>query len=88
MGLLVIINLIKTIVNSQYFYQFALIGLRIRSALTSALFRKAFDVGPKGRKDITGQKKYLFSFAYRPNLLHKIKQTLTMNSIKLVLIST
>ena len=41
MVLLVVLNLIKTIMNSQYFYGLGLIGLRIRSALTSALFKKA-----------------------------------------------
>ena len=53
MTLLVVLNLIKTIMNSQYFYGLGLIGLRIRSALTSALFKKALILGPSARKELT-----------------------------------
>ena len=53
MILLVVLNLIKTIMNSQYFYGLGLIGLRIRSALTSALFKKALILGPSARKELT-----------------------------------
>ena len=48
---LVGINLIKTILNSQYFLEQMLIGLRIRAAMTSALFRKALRLSSKSRKE-------------------------------------
>ena len=55
MILLVALNLIKTILQSQYFYGLGLIGLRIRSALTSALFQKALILGPTARKELTSK---------------------------------
>ena len=48
---LVGINLIKTILNSQYFITQQLIGLRIRAAMTSALFRKSLKLSSKSRKE-------------------------------------
>ena len=48
---LVGINLIKTILNSQYFMTQQLIGLRIRAAMTSALFRKSLRLSSKSRKE-------------------------------------
>ena len=54
MTLLVSVNLTKTILDSQYFYKMGLVGLRMRSALTSALYRKALLLGPAARKDLTG----------------------------------
>lgn len=54
MALLVVINLVKTVLQSQYFYQLGLVGLQMRSALTSMLFRKALLVGPSARKNLTG----------------------------------
>ena len=53
-ALLVGVNLLNTILNSQYFYKMGLVGLQIRSALTSALYRKALLLGPAARKDLTG----------------------------------
>ena len=61
MILLVVLNMIKTIMNSQYFYGLGLIGLRIRSALTSALFKKALILGPSARKELTSNYE-LYSF--------------------------
>ena len=61
MILLVVLNMIKTIMNSQYFYGLGLIGLRIRSALTSALFKKALVLGPSARKELTSNYE-LYSF--------------------------
>ena len=54
MTLLVGVNLLNSILNSQYFYKLGLVGLRMRSALTSALYRKALLLGPASRKDLTG----------------------------------
>jgi ATP-binding cassette subfamily C (CFTR/MRP) protein 1 len=48
---LVGINLIITILNSQYFLEQMLIGLRIRAAMTSALFRKSLRLSSKSRKE-------------------------------------
>ncbi len=53
-ALLVGVNLLNTLLNSQYFYKLGLVGLRMRSALTSALYRKALLLGPAARKDLTG----------------------------------
>ena len=61
MTLLVVLNLIKTIMNSQYFYGLGLIGLRIRSALTSALFKKALILGPSARKELTSNYDLFFA---------------------------
>ena len=58
MVLLVGVNLVNTILNSQYFYKLGLVGLRMRSALTSALYRKALLLGPASRQDLTGA--YMF----------------------------
>ena len=54
MALLVLVNIVETILNSQYQYKMALVGLRMRSALTSALYRKALLLGPASRKNLTG----------------------------------
>ena len=53
-ALLVGVNLINSILNSQYFYKLGLVGLRMRSVLTSAIYRKALLLGPAARKDLTG----------------------------------
>jgi hypothetical protein len=57
MIILVAINLLKTVLTSQYFYQLMIVGLRIRSALTPALFKKALILGPTSRKNLTGKSK-------------------------------
>ena len=48
---LVGINLVITILTSQYFLEQMLIGLRIRAAITSALFRKSLGLSSKSRKE-------------------------------------
>ena len=53
MFLLVGVNIINTILNSQYFKDQQLIGLRMRSALTSALFRKSLILSSKSRKELS-----------------------------------
>ena len=47
---LVGINLVITILTSQYFLEQMLIGLRIRAAITSALLRKSLGLSSKSRK--------------------------------------
>ena len=51
MGLLVTINLTNTLLNSQYFKEQTLIGLRMRSALTSTLYRKSLRLSSRARKE-------------------------------------
>lgn len=53
MSLLVGVNLLITILNSQYFKDQQLIGLRMRSALTCALFRKSLRLSSKSRKELS-----------------------------------
>lgn len=53
MFLLVGVNFLVTILNSQYFKDQQLIGLRMRSALTSALFRKSLNLSSKSRKELS-----------------------------------
>lgn len=50
------VTFINTVLSSQFFYQEYLIGLRIRSALTSAIFRKSVKLSNSGRKEMTGKK--------------------------------
>ena len=51
MVLLVALNMTVIILNSQYFFQQLIIGLRMRSALTSAIFNKSFKLTSKARKE-------------------------------------
>ena len=51
MILLVGINLVNTILNSQFYIKQMLIGLRVRAAITSALFRKSLRLSSKSRKE-------------------------------------
>ena len=51
MLLLVGINLLVIILNSQYFLQQLVISLRMKSALTSAIYRKSFRLSCKSRKE-------------------------------------
>ena len=51
MILLVALKMIVIILNSQYFLQQLIIGLRMRSALTSAIFSKSFKLTSKSRKE-------------------------------------
>ena len=48
---LVGVNLVITILTSQYFLEQMTIGLRIRAAITSALFRKSLKLSSKSRKE-------------------------------------
>ena len=57
MILLVSANFLKTICNSQYFYIMMIIGLRLRSAMSLAIFKKSLRLSAKSRKERTGQTK-------------------------------
>jgi ATP-binding cassette subfamily C (CFTR/MRP) protein 1 len=56
MILLVSSQLLNSILTSQYFYQNMIAGLRIRTVLTSAIFRKSLALSPSARKNLTGKK--------------------------------
>ena len=51
MILLVALKMIVIVLNSQYFLQQLILGLRMRSALTSAIFSKSFKLTSKSRKE-------------------------------------
>ena len=53
MTLLVVVNLAKSMLQSQYWYGICVVGARVRSALTSAVFQKTLDLGPASRRDRT-----------------------------------
>lgn len=51
--LLFIIAMIQTIVLSQYFHRMFLVGLRIRTALISSIYKKALKLSNAARKEST-----------------------------------
>ncbi len=53
-GLIVIVTLSTTILNALTFYQEYLVGLRVRSALISAIYRKSLKLSNSARKEMTG----------------------------------
>ena len=55
MAVLVLLNILKTLLTSQNIYQLAKLGLRIRTALTSSLYKKALSLNPKARQEQTGK---------------------------------
>jgi hypothetical protein len=52
--LLVGSNLLRTLLNSQYFYTMQIMGLRIKSALSCFVFKKSMLLSPGARKVRTG----------------------------------
>ena len=55
MAVLVLLNILKTLLTSQNIYQLAKLGLRIRTALTSSLYKKALSLNPKARQEQSGR---------------------------------
>ena len=53
MTLLVGVNIIISLLNSQYFKDQSLIGIRMRSALSCSLFRKSLVLNSKSRKELS-----------------------------------
>ena len=53
-ALIVVATFVNTIINSQYYYKQYLIGLRVRTALTSAIYRKSLRLSNMARKVMTG----------------------------------
>lgn len=54
-ALIVAVTFICTILNSQAFYREYLVGLRIRTGLISAIYRKSLRLSNAARKQMTGK---------------------------------
>ncbi len=54
-ALICLVTFINTVVNSQCFYQEYLVGLRVKTALISAIYRKSVKLSSNGRKEMTGR---------------------------------
>ena len=52
--LIVLVTFVITILNSQAFYREYLVGLRIRTGLISAIYRKSLRLSNGARKEMTG----------------------------------
>ena len=55
MGLIVAVTLLNTLINSQTFYIQYLVGLRIKTALISGIYRKSLRLSNVGRKEMSGR---------------------------------
>ena len=55
MILMVAVNMLKTLSQSQYFYKIMLIGMRIKSTLTTAIYEKGLKLSPSARKERTSK---------------------------------
>lgn len=51
--LMLLTAMLQTLILSQYFHRMFIVGLRIRTALISAIFRKSLRMSNKSRKDTT-----------------------------------
>ena len=60
MGLIVGVTLINTLINSQTFYIQYIVGLRIKTALISAIYRKSLRLSNVGRKEMSGKRPDVF----------------------------
>ena len=60
----------NTVVNSQCFYVEYLIGLRVKTALISAVYKKSTRLSNSGRKEMTGKFTLKRSFS-KDNLLNE-----------------
>ena len=79
MGLIVAVTLLNTLINSQTFYIQYLVGLRIKTALISGIYRKSLRLSNVGRKEMSG--KFRFSVKCSLTCLYKMWQEKFMFSI-------
>jgi len=49
-GILMITSIVQTVFLGQYFHQVFMIGMRIRTSMTSAIYRKALRISNVARK--------------------------------------
>ena len=59
--LIVLVTFMCTVLNSQAFYREYLVGLRIRTGLISAIYRKSLRLSNAARKQMTGTQGFYFS---------------------------
>ena len=52
--LICLVTFVNTVVNSQCFFLEYLVGLRVKTALISAIYRKSTRLSNNGRKEMTG----------------------------------
>ena len=52
-ALIVVVTFVNTLLNAQTYYQQYLVGLRVRTALTSAVYKKSVKLSNVGRKEMT-----------------------------------
>lgn len=50
-GLLLVISIVQLVIFSQYFHRMILVGIRIRTVLISAIYRKALQLSNDERKE-------------------------------------
>ena len=52
-GLICTVSFVNTLLAGQYFYRQYLVGMRVRTALTSAIYKKSVKLSNMGRKEMT-----------------------------------
>lgn len=52
--LICVVTFFNTIINNQCFFLEYKVGLRLKTALTSAIYRKSIKLSNTGRKEMTG----------------------------------
>jgi hypothetical protein len=67
------VTFLNTVVNSQCFYVEYLIGLRVKTALISAVYKKSTKLSNTGRKEMTGKvnKSITFLPIHKPSNVSK-----------------
>ena len=64
---LVVVTIVNTIINAQALFMQYGIGLRIKTSLISAIYRKSLKLSSAGRKEMTGKDllKYFFLILFK-----------------------